>query len=95
MLGEVVRDERCYGDPVVQKSITLFKKIPEEATYEDLTEQAGPMEEDFEDELEDFVMDIQGGDCLPTTPPPPNVPADVLRLAKVGVGVEMFSGTQL
>ena len=69
-LREVVGDERCYGDPVVQKSIALFKKIPAEATYEDLTEQAGPMDEDLEDELEDFVMDIHGGDSLPTTPPP-------------------------
>ena len=35
-LREAVGEEKYFGDPELQKSIALFKKIPKEATYEDL-----------------------------------------------------------
>ena len=44
-LREAVGDEKHFGDPELQKSIALFKKIPKEATYEDLLGQMGPDQE--------------------------------------------------
>ncbi|CAE7351286.1 MAL3P3.6 [Symbiodinium sp. CCMP2592] len=35
-LREAVGDEKHFGNPEIQKAIALFRKIPSEATYEDL-----------------------------------------------------------
>ena len=44
-LREASGDERHYGDPTLQKALALFKKVPREATYEDLVGQSDPQEE--------------------------------------------------
>ncbi|CAL1168448.1 unnamed protein product [Cladocopium goreaui] len=41
-------DEVHYGDPSVQKAIALFRKVPDKITFEDLTQQPDPKDEDFE-----------------------------------------------
>lgn len=35
-LREIVGNEKLYGDPEIQKTIVLFRKTPDAATYEDL-----------------------------------------------------------
>ena len=35
-LREAVGDEKHFGEPQLQKAMALFKKVPKEATYEDL-----------------------------------------------------------
>lgn len=44
---EAVGDETHFGDPEVQKMVALFKRVPQEATYEDLTDQEPPKQEDW------------------------------------------------
>eukprot|EP00439_Symbiodinium_sp_Y106_P070010 s4670_g12.t1 len=41
-LREAVGDEKHVGNPELQKAIALFKKVPSDATYEDLIGQQGP-----------------------------------------------------
>ncbi|CAE7318518.1 RE2 [Symbiodinium microadriaticum] len=57
-LREACGDERHYGDPQIQKSIALFKRVPEEATFEDLTSQPPPTEEPTEIEAQPFSHDV-------------------------------------
>eukprot|EP00439_Symbiodinium_sp_Y106_P010950 s656_g1.t1 len=57
-LREAVGDEKHFGDPELQKSIALFKKIPKEATYEDLLGQMGPDQEPHLLEAELLAQDI-------------------------------------
>ena len=57
-LREAIGDERHYGDPELQKALALFKKIPSEATYEDLIGQADPIEEPAAVEQEPLVQDV-------------------------------------
>ena len=60
--GKWLGGESFYGDPLIQKDIALFKKVPEEATFEDLTDQKGP-EEDLDEiqvDVEEFVENRQG-----------------------------------
>ena len=81
-LREMVGDESFYGDPLIQKDIALFKKVPEEATFEDLTDQKGP-EEDLDEiqvDVEEFVENRQGQHEDPKITPT-NVPRSVLRAA--------------
>ena len=47
-LREASGDEKHYGDPQIQKAIALFKKVPKEATFEDLILQPDPTEEPME-----------------------------------------------
>ena len=44
-LREAVGDEKHFGDPEMQKQMALFKKLPKEATYEDLVGQENPPNE--------------------------------------------------
>ena len=57
-LREAIGDEKHFGDPELQKSIALFKKIPKEATYEDLVGQRGPQDEPLLLETERLAKDI-------------------------------------
>ena len=38
-------DEKHFGEPQLQKAMALFKKVPKEATYEDLIGQDNPQDE--------------------------------------------------
>ena len=64
MAGEHLReasgDERHFGDPQIQKSIAMFKKVPNEATFEDLTLQSDPTEELMEVEQQPFSQELAG-----------------------------------
>ncbi|CAE7270794.1 RE1 [Symbiodinium sp. KB8] len=51
-------DERHYGDPMLQKALALFKKVPREATYEDLVGQPDPQEEPQNLEQEPLAQDV-------------------------------------
>ncbi|CAE7347373.1 NLRC3 [Symbiodinium sp. KB8] len=55
---EAIGDEQHYGDPELQKALALFKKIPSEATYEDLIGQADAIEEPGAVEQEPLVHDV-------------------------------------
>ncbi|CAE7929421.1 unnamed protein product, partial [Symbiodinium necroappetens] len=43
--GLPVGDEKHFGEPQLQKAMALFKKVPKEATYEDLIGQDNPQDE--------------------------------------------------
>ena len=81
-LRETVGDEKFYGDPMIQKDLALFRKVPEETTYEDLTKQNGP--EDDGDEItvdvESFVNETPQTDDQPQNTPP-EIPKDILKAA--------------
>ena len=72
-LREACGDEKQYGDPQIQKAIALFKTVPKEATFEDLTLQSDPTEEPMEVESQPFVQEVsaeagnlnEGKDGLP------------------------------
>ena len=57
-LREAWGDERKYGDPQIQKSIALFRKVPKDATFEDLTGQQDPTEEPMEVERQPFAQEV-------------------------------------
>ena len=57
-LREACGDEKYYGDPQIQKAIALFKKLPKEATYENLVGQQGPSEEPMEVERHPFAQEV-------------------------------------
>ena len=57
-LREASEDEKHYGDPQIQKAIALFKKVPKEATFEDLILQPDPTEEPMEVERQDIVQEV-------------------------------------
>ncbi|OLP76028.1 T-complex protein 1 subunit eta, partial [Symbiodinium microadriaticum] len=57
-LREAIGDEQYYGDPELQKALALFKKIPGEATYEDLLGQPDPEGEPRELEQEPLAQDV-------------------------------------
>ena len=65
-LREACGDERHFGDPQIQKAIALFRRLPSDATYEDLTSQENPSEEPMEIEQQPLVQDVAGevGDLL-------------------------------
>ena len=50
--------QQHYGDPELQKALALFKKIPKEATYEDLLGQADPESEPQHVEQEPLAQDV-------------------------------------
>ena len=79
-IREAVGDEGLYGDPEVQRAIALFKKVPEEATFEDLTGQQHPPQESLDVEAEPLAQDL-----APDEPSAPsreeNVPADIVKAA--------------
>lgn len=79
-------DEDHYGDPVVQKSLALFQRVPKDVEYEDLTKQADPKEED-----DDMAMTGLAEDVFPEDEDTPmvgegTVPKEVLEVAGKGVG---------
>ena len=57
-LREVVGDEKHFGDPEIQKAIALFKKLPKEATYENLVGQEGPSNVDMDMEAQPLIQDV-------------------------------------
>ena len=57
-LREAVGDEKHCRDPEIQKAIALFKKIPKEATCENLVGQEGPTNEDVDMEGQPLVQDV-------------------------------------
>ena len=57
-LREAIGDEQHYGDPELQKALALFKKIPKEATYEDLLGQPDPEGEPRQLEQEPLAQDV-------------------------------------
>ena len=57
-LREACGDEKHYGDPQIQKAIALFKKVPQEATFEDLTLQPDPTEEPMEVERQSMAQEL-------------------------------------
>ena len=46
--GEHLREAVGYGDPEVQKSLALFRKVPKKVPYEDLVGQQGSAAEEME-----------------------------------------------
>ena len=94
-LREAVGDEKHFGDPEVQKAIALFKKLPREATYENLVGQEGPSHEDINMEDQPFAqdlteeMEVDGGDCQ-------GLPESVKHfVSKVGWHVDEYSNPVL
>ena len=63
-LREAVGDEKFYGDPEIQKAVALFKKVPKEATYEDLIGQDDPDEGD-DMEIHPLAQDVAGDVEMP------------------------------
>ena len=57
-LREAIGDEKHFGNPEIQKAMALFKKIPAEATFEDLVGQEGPTEDPMEVEESPLAEDI-------------------------------------
>ena len=57
-LREAVGDETHFGDPEIQKAIALFKKLPKEATYENLVGQEGPTNEEIDIEGQPLAQDL-------------------------------------
>ena len=57
-LREAIGDEKQFGDPEIQKAIALFKKLPKEATYENLVGQEDPTNEDVGMEEQPLVQDV-------------------------------------
>ena len=56
--GEHLREAVGDGDPEIQKAIALFKKLPKEATYENLVGQEGPTYEGGEIERQPLAQDV-------------------------------------
>ena len=85
-------DEEHFGDPLVQKDLALFRKVPDGATYEDLTSQVGPTPADeiVNMDVEDFVDDLLKDDH-PMVDSPPKVPKSVLAAVdRVGWGKDDY-----
>ncbi|CAE7350390.1 NLRC3, partial [Symbiodinium necroappetens] len=57
-LREAVGDEKFFGDPEIQKTVALFKKIPKEATYEDLIGQEDRQGEPMDVETQPLNRDL-------------------------------------
>ncbi|CAE7260901.1 RE1 [Symbiodinium sp. KB8] len=57
-LREAVGDEKHYGNPEIQKAIALFRKVPSEATYEDLLGQCDPEGEPMDVEQQPLGQDL-------------------------------------
>ena len=57
-LREACGDERHFGDPQIQKAIALFRKVPKEVTFEDLTQQTDPTEEPLEVEQQPLMQEL-------------------------------------
>ncbi|CAE7195067.1 RE1 [Symbiodinium sp. CCMP2592] len=57
-LREAVGDEKQYGNPEVQKAIALFRKVPKEATYEDLIGQPDPEGEPMDLEQQPLCQEV-------------------------------------
>ena len=57
-LREAVGDEKFFGNPEIQTAMALFKKIPREATYEDLLGQEGPESEPMDVETQPLNRDL-------------------------------------
>lgn len=79
---EVVGDEKWYGDPEIQKTIALFRKTPDTATYEDLTEQQGPSQEGLDIQIDDILDDVDEPKPLPENPPPIGITPKLFQLAE-------------
>lgn len=79
---EVVGDEKWYGDPEIQKTIALFRKTPDTATYEDLTEQQGPNQEGLDIHIDDILDDVDEPKPLPENPPPIGITPKLFQLAE-------------
>ncbi len=81
-LRETVGDEQMYGDPLIQKDLALFRKVPEETTYEDLTGQNGPDEDgdDMTIDVESFVKETPNEEDKPESVPP-GIPKGILKTA--------------
>jgi hypothetical protein len=71
---EAVGDESNFGDPEVQKLVALFKRVPNEATYEDLTNQESPKEDAW-----DMVLGNLGDDLMDEGNVPEQTPGMVPR----------------
>ena len=56
-LREAIGDEVHYGDPEIQKAIALFKKVPKEVHFEDLTTQSQPPEDEVI-EVQPLAQDV-------------------------------------
>ena len=57
-LREAVGDEKHVGNPEIQKAIALFRKVPSEATYEDLLGQSDPEGEPMDVEHQPLGQDL-------------------------------------
>ena len=57
-LREAVGDEKHFGNSEIQKAIALFKKVPSEATYEDLIGQEGPEGEPIDIEEQPLNQEV-------------------------------------
>ena len=57
-LREAVGDEKHFGNPEIQKAIALFKKVPREATYENLVGQRDPDGEPLDVEAQPLNRDV-------------------------------------
>ena len=57
-LREACGDEKHFGDPQIQKAIALFKRVPKETTFEDLTLQKDPTEEPMEVESQPITQEV-------------------------------------
>ena len=79
-LREVDGDERWYGEPDIQKAIALFKGVTKGTTYDDLTGQKGPKEDDVDINIDELFGEMNA-DEGPCDNGPPNVPSDLVKQA--------------
>ena len=57
-LREAIGDESMYGNPDVQKILALFRRVPKEETFENLTEQEGPQTESMDIETQPLAQEV-------------------------------------
>ena len=80
---EAVGDESHFGDPEIQKMVALFRRVPNEATYEDLTKQDSPKDDGPEDmEVDTFWDDLMKDEDVPDQPQEA-APKSVLKSAQI------------
>ena len=80
---EAVGDESHFGDPEIQKMVALFRRVPNEATYEDLTKQDSPKDDGPEDmEVDIFWDDLMKDEDVPDQPQEA-APKSVLKSAQI------------
>ena len=84
-LKQVDGDERWYGEPDIQKTIALFKGVNKGTTYDDLTGQKGPKEDEVDVNI-DELFGLMNADEGPRDNAPPKFPSDLVKQVCGGGG---------